>query len=393
RRAFGSLNILFNLNLSSNSISEIKENAFEGLLQLLRLNMSHNRIEQLHPDSFNTLVSLRSLDLSHNQIIQLDNTTHSIFGHLLSIDELDLSNNRISLIKDQSFPYSPWIPYKLRKLDLSYNTLPILTSHFDNGLNKLEWLSLQGNIINEIHPNTLGNMTRLRYLDLSKNDLRRVLQGTFLPPMKELKELDLSQNKLKSLISQEIKQMQSLNKLNLRSNKLSQIDLNLIEMVKRNLTLVFKDNYLHCDCNLMPLVAWIFSVSYKARYEGKTLTSTFDDWLQLKCFEPASVQNKHLYSLRAPMIDCNESSRKFYQKRFLRPYSIGYRNIEKFRKRRQDSIRVVWFIQEHLIDIGSFQIILKQSSDNRIIVNETVGYSSRSYLFNGLQSNSHYTLC
>lgn len=94
----------------------MSDNTFEGLLQLLELNASHNQLRHISPDVFNTMVSLHTLDLSHNQMSSLDNKTHSIFGPLLSLDRLNLSTNRISLIRDRSFPHSPWIPYKLRHL-------------------------------------------------------------------------------------------------------------------------------------------------------------------------------------------------------------------------------------------------------------------------------------
>ncbi|OTF71921.1 leucine-rich transmembrane protein [Euroglyphus maynei] len=223
-------------------IMNISENAFDGLLQLLSLNISHNQLAGLTPDVFNTLVSLRTLDLSYNHLNSLDNGTHSIFGPLLSMETLNLSHNHISIIKDRSFPYSPWIPNKLRHLDLSYNTIPILTSNFDNGLTKLNRLSLKGNIINEIHQKMLGNLTELEYLDLSRNDLRKIAKGVLQPWPKNLKALDLSVNKIKSLFFDDLNSYSTLIKLNLSSNRLSSINEELIERIKQNLTLYFNGN-------------------------------------------------------------------------------------------------------------------------------------------------------
>jgi hypothetical protein len=50
------------------------------------------------------------------------------------------------------FPSSPYIPYKLREVDLSYNTIPVLTGDLTWGTKKVQKLNISHNLINEIRP-------------------------------------------------------------------------------------------------------------------------------------------------------------------------------------------------------------------------------------------------
>ena len=70
-----------------------------------------------------------------------------IFRLLLQIM---LSHNRMSSISDKTFPESPWIPYRLADIDLSYNRIPVVTKKILIGTKKLKRLNLRGNMISEI---------------------------------------------------------------------------------------------------------------------------------------------------------------------------------------------------------------------------------------------------
>lgn len=142
--------IVFELNLANNRIANITTRAFEGLLQLLTLNLTNNNISYIPNGAFQGLVSLRTLDLSHNKVERLDNKTHGLLDDCLSLERLNLSHNKMSFISRRTLPNDPWIPYRLKEVDLSYNAMPVLTFDITYGAKKLEYLNLSHNSINEI---------------------------------------------------------------------------------------------------------------------------------------------------------------------------------------------------------------------------------------------------
>ena len=157
---------------------------------------------------------------------------------------------------------------------------------------------------------------------------------------------------------------------------------NTIIIELNNSHLFSTDNYLHCDCKIMTLVSWIFSQHHQSKLEGKQST-IYEHWRNLQCHEPLYVKNKFMVDLRATMVDCDENERDSYGKKFTSTSSIRIRTIDKFRKRRQESMRIVWFIQNQVEDIASFQILLRsENNPNDYFVNEKVNYLKRSFIVN-----------
>lgn len=64
--------------------------------------------------------------------------------------QVDLSRNKISFLSRKMFPSNPWIPYKLREVDLSYNSMPLITFDLVHGGSKFEKLNLSHNAIADI---------------------------------------------------------------------------------------------------------------------------------------------------------------------------------------------------------------------------------------------------
>jgi Leucine-rich repeat (LRR) protein len=216
--------------------------SLSNLTQLIDLSLLGNNLEGTIPSSFSELKSIVSLDLGGNN---LEGTIPSSFSELKSIESLDFHGNNLSGMQD----FDMFLNFKnLTWLDLSSNNLTLLTKANSNDtLSQFESLNL-GSCNLRKFPNFLRNQNKLRFLNLSDNNLQGLvpkwfynvsvksleyikLSNNFLVgfepspmvlPWSKLSSLDLSNNTLQgSLPILLICNLSSLNVLDLSYNKLS----------------------------------------------------------------------------------------------------------------------------------------------------------------------------
>ena len=126
---------LRSLDISSNSIESLNQNAFQGLPSLKNLDLSKNNLKNMQPlnRSFSVILKtvklLEVINLSRNN---LSNLSGDIFASATELREICLSNNSISKI---SFEISKL--HNMRLLDLRYNQLRYLKSTLQQSLNAL----------------------------------------------------------------------------------------------------------------------------------------------------------------------------------------------------------------------------------------------------------------
>ncbi|XP_055678152.1 chaoptin-like [Lutzomyia longipalpis] len=202
------------VDLSTNYIRSLPENLFfdDGLE---KLDLSHNWLIKIPVSAMSNVAALTLcyLDLSHNQIGTIHNVDLST--KFRNLAHLDLSDNHIFRLEDASFATLP----RLSTLILSNNVGLEITGKTFIGLENslidlridnvtmiafpdlpftyLRRLSIAHNELPSIPPELAYNISLLRHLDLSYNDLSAVPLITHSLP--QLKSLNIAGNPIATL--------------------------------------------------------------------------------------------------------------------------------------------------------------------------------------------------
>lgn len=185
------------LKITRASLKSIKNQAFVNLRGLKRLDLSENRIDSIEANAFNeighTLISLR---ISHGLGMQMFQIPHESFRQLTALEALDLSNNKLKTLNDNSFHFM--------------NNLVSLELH-DNQIDSLQ----KGTFQSDIH-------TKLTVVSLRYNNLKQLQTHSFVD-LEELNAIYLDDNRIETIEKRAFMNLDHLKLLNLRGNKLSKI--------------------------------------------------------------------------------------------------------------------------------------------------------------------------
>ena len=161
-KAIQELSRLETLHWINNGVSMLPRNGFHGLRNLKLLNMSQNHIKEYEPGCFNVISS--TLDYLVLSRTGFNATKLSLLSHYVwkNLQHLDLSYNDIRDIPN-IFSQFPLLKY----LDLSFNELSrLLPTNFAN-LNVLQTLNLSGNYFVQFDLSVFRPLTNLIYLNIS----------------------------------------------------------------------------------------------------------------------------------------------------------------------------------------------------------------------------------
>uniref|UniRef100_A0A8D8IY22 Insulin-like growth factor-binding protein complex acid labile subunit n=1 Tax=Culex pipiens TaxID=7175 RepID=A0A8D8IY22_CULPI len=228
--AFEFSNKLERLYLADNLIEQIARESFYGAPSVAVLALERNRINYFEYYALGYMQNLRALYISSNEIPSLPGLSNS-----LNLEIVNASHNSLTQIDDNHFSGN----LELRQLDLSFNQLTFFNMRqlhaktklisVDVSLNQLRELVIPTHVLKLFaENNSIDHMTTHQHkcfvqeLSLARNKLK---QQPDLRICRSLKNLDLSYNLLESFNFGSLQSMINLTHVNLRNNRLLQIDL------------------------------------------------------------------------------------------------------------------------------------------------------------------------
>ncbi|KAM4563628.1 toll-like receptor 9 [Odontesthes bonariensis] len=215
------------LDLSFNYMSQtLRSGLFNSTKSLVFLNMSYNRLDLYRNNALSELKStLKVLDVSNNDFhFKMRGMGHrfEFLRYLTHLEVLSLANNGISMRIDQRL-----ISSSLEYFYFSGNHLDIMWESFNNK-----------------YTNFFQNLTKLKYLDISNNDLKSVSSEVLCNLPISIKALSVSRNLLKYFPWQNISALRNLCHLDLSRNFLSYLPPKTIEFGVNFSILDLSHNYL-----------------------------------------------------------------------------------------------------------------------------------------------------
>ncbi|XP_053668610.1 carboxypeptidase N subunit 2-like [Anopheles marshallii] len=285
------------LDLASNVITQIQDNAFEHIVSLRHLSLARNPLGQITGTTARALaqlVNLERLDLSYATLTDIDDT---VFAEMHALRELYIQGNFFTTI-----PQAVYQLISLHHLDLAENPIEVL--NFAQPLDQLVQLNISSmTVLHTIEIESFQNVKLLQTLTGRNNSALEVFDLTVLQHISSLKELDLSQSNLKHLHTP------------LEDGTTEQQDKNAFKGALE--VLLLSENPWHCDCALQRVLNYVQFANLP----------DYDEVDETRCETPYILTSLHLSDLAyievcdQPDLD-GPNSPGYEKPAFLRPGAI-----------------------------------------------------------------------
>lgn len=215
-------------------------------------------------------------------LVSLLATHSSLDGHLCNT--CNTPTKSVSLRELSKVP-------RLKYLDLSWNDIEVIDGMaFPVGMDELSEIRLAHNKINRIYDNAFSILTHLTSLDLSNNELATISRRVFRANH-PLQTLDLSWNSLQTLPEGIFNDLRNLKELKVSYNLFEVLPSNTWTRIPANIERVdFSGNFLVCNCTM----SWI------SRLVGRPSTK-----VNGKCAYPSEVESQELKSSLTSLRSCS----------------------------------------------------------------------------------------
>ncbi|KAM5165196.1 nephrocan-like [Mantella aurantiaca] len=220
------------LRLGGNQLAKIPAQLPRSLLSL---RLERNHIKNVRVRDVRQLETLSELNLAGNQLSSADG-----IQTIVNLTSLDLSKNHLSSLPNK-------LPVKIQRLDCSDNQISRVKAQDMKGLSNLKHLFLDNNGIIQFEEKTLQWCDHISNLAMEQNLLTLIPQGL---PM-TLTRLDLKDNKIEHIGVHDVNNLKHLQVLNLRNNKITSLDHQVLECLPRLQHLYLDGNPWNCTCKLL----------------------------------------------------------------------------------------------------------------------------------------------
>ncbi|VDO41695.1 unnamed protein product [Onchocerca flexuosa] len=227
------------LDLSYNSITDIDENSFLGMNNVLQeLILHHNNLTQLPSKALTPLSALLRLDLSNNSIGDIE--AEHAFPPLSKLYDISLANNRICQIHKNAFDD---VKYSVQTINLGRNCLKEVPAPAIRGFKQLMALHLHNNNINSLGALSFMNLPLINLLNLASNQISTIHKQTFLN-VPNLRYLYLTRNRITDILPHQFSSFEQLEMLDLTGNYLIELRENSFSNLKNLRQLYLGENHI-----------------------------------------------------------------------------------------------------------------------------------------------------
>ncbi|XP_054721985.1 leucine-rich repeats and immunoglobulin-like domains protein 1 [Uloborus diversus] len=302
------------LRLSGLGIESIGDKAFLSLERsLANLDLQGNRLEQVPTAALKGLLGLRELDLSNNGITDI--RENAFDG--LTLTTLKLNGNPLR-ITDSSFA---GLEATLRNLHIKSADLEVLPPVKQMG--SLSFLDLSQNRISDLGRGAFTNLRQLGALYLERNSIQELEPGAFEGLNASLSSLSLLNNRIEEFPTGAMKTLAHLRVLDLGFNRIHSVPkdafsgnslLSLLALDGNPLATLSEETFSHlnttlralsiggstlvCDCRLRWVVEWV---------RGHDLQVTSRERNPQFCGRPARLKRRTLPQMNPNELRCDDS--------------------------------------------------------------------------------------